>query len=125
MKGLVDVLNCYFGAATLKDVRQDTDVMVTCYDIEARSPVFLKSWYPTHRSVKIQKAARATSAAPTFFEPVPLQIGSEERVLIDGGIFINSPVVSAYAEARKMFPDEKGLLCSIAWYWYIHSAFQI
>jgi uncharacterized protein len=27
-------------------------------------------------------------------------------VLIDGGIFMNSPSVSAYAEARKLFPDD-------------------
>ena len=105
--GLVNVLNCYFGEATLGNLRQDTDVMVTCYDIEARSPVFLKSWYPTHQSVRMQDAARATSAAPTYFEPASLQIGDKERALIDGGIFINSPAVSAYAEARSMFPDEK------------------
>lgn len=106
-KGLVNVLKCYFGEATLENIYRDTEVMVTCYDIERRSPFFLKSWYPMHGSVKIWEAARATSAAPTFFEPVQLQIGNEERNLIDGGIFINSPAVSAYAEAKRIFPDEK------------------
>ena len=53
-------------------------------------------------------AAFATSAAPTFFEPLPLCIAGEEeeRVLIDGGIFINSPAVSAYASARKRIEEE-------------------
>ena len=32
--------------------------------------------------------------------------GGATKALIDGGIFINSPSVSAYAEARKIFPDE-------------------
>ena len=106
-EGLVNVLKCYFGEATLENIYRDIEVMVTCYDIERRSPFFLKSWYPTHGSVKIWEAARATSAAPTFFEPVQLQIGNKERNLIDGGIFINSPAVSAYAEAKRIFPDEK------------------
>ena len=51
-------------------------------------------------------AARATSAAPTYFEPKPLDTGDVASVLIDGGIFMNSPSVSAYAEARKLFPGE-------------------
>ena len=106
-EGIVEVLDGYFGEATLKHVRQCTKVMVTCYDIHAPGPVFLKSWYPEHHSVRIQDAARATSAAPTYFEPIELQIDDTNRALIDGGIFINSPAVSAYAEAKKAFPDEE------------------
>ncbi len=106
-EGIVKVLNCYFGEAELKHVRQCTKVMVTCYDIHAPGPVFLKSWYPEHHSVRIQDAARATSAAPTYFEPIKLKVGDTKRALIDGGIFINSPAVSAYAEAKKAFPCEK------------------
>jgi hypothetical protein len=33
--------------------------------------------------------------------------------LIDGGVFINSPSVSAYAEARKLFPDDEIAMLSI------------
>ncbi len=33
--------------------------------------------------------------------------------MIDGGVFMNSPSVSAYAEARKLFPDEEIALLSI------------
>jgi len=105
--GLVAVLNDYFGESLLENTRQETEVMVTCYDIEGRSPVFLKSWYPTHRAVRMQDAARATAAAPTYFEPVSLDIGDKPHALIDGGVFINSPAVSLYAEARQMFPDEE------------------
>jgi hypothetical protein len=33
-------------------------------------------------------------------------VGGATRALIDGGVFINSPSVSAYAEAKKIFPEE-------------------
>ena len=53
------------------------------------------------------KAARATSAAPTYFEPIQIDIGSQVRTLIDGGIFINTPVVSGYAEATRIIAEEE------------------
>ena len=80
--------------------------MVTSYDIQNRRTVFLKSWHADHRPLLCRDAARATSAAPTYFEPKPLDTGDVLSVLIDGGIFMNSPSVSAYAEARKLFPDD-------------------
>ena len=39
--------------------------------------------------------------------------GEESRTLIDGGVFINSPSVSAYAEARKLFPGEPIAMLSL------------
>ena len=33
-------------------------------------------------------------------------VNAEPRVLVDGGIFINNPAMSAYAEARRIFPDD-------------------
>ena len=80
--------------------------MVISYDIQNRRTVFLKSWHAHHQPLLCRDAARATSAAPTYFEPKPLDTGDVASVLIDGGIFMNSPSVSAYAEARKLFPDE-------------------
>jgi len=58
-------------------------------------------------------AARATSAAPTYFEPANLQWADESRTLIDGGVYMNSPAVSAYAEARKLFPNEPIAMLSL------------
>jgi uncharacterized protein len=68
--------------------------------------VFFKSWREDHRSVQMKHAARATSAAPTYFEPALVPVGGATRALIDGGVFINSPSVSAYAEAKRLFPEE-------------------
>jgi patatin-like phospholipase/acyl hydrolase len=101
---LEGILGRYFADATLGDCKVPT--MVTSYDIQNRRTVFLKSWYADHQLVRCCDAARATSAAPTYFEPKPLDTGDVASVLIDGGIFMNSPSVSAYAEARKLFPDE-------------------
>ena len=106
-EGLEDVLNEYFGEVLLHQTHQTTRTMVTCYDIEAREPLFLKSWRAQHRSIKMKEAARATSAAPTYFEPTQICIESQLRTLIDGGIFINTPVVSAYAEARRIIAEEE------------------
>ena len=101
---LEDILGKYFAGATLADCEVPT--MVTSYDIQNRRTVFLKSWHADHQPVLCRDAARATSAAPTYFEPKPLDTGDVVSVLIDGGIFMNSPSVSAYAEARKLFPDD-------------------
>tara|TARA_Y100000994_G_C15643095_1_gene422101 strand:- start:638 stop:1246 length:609 start_codon:yes stop_codon:yes gene_type:complete len=90
-----------------------TPVMVTSYDIERRKTVFLKSWHPDHSELLCAEASRATSAAPTYFEPVNLQWAEQSATLIDGGVFINSPAVSAYAEACKLFPDEPIAMLSL------------
>ena len=42
-------------------------------------------------------AAHASSAAPTYFEPVR----SATRTLIDGGVFAINPADLAYAEATR------------------------
>lgn len=104
-QGLEDVLQEYFSDDPLGAGL--TNVLVTSYDIRNRKPVFMKSWKEEYRSVLMKHAARATSAAPTYFEPALVQIGSETRALVDGGVFINSPCVSAYAEGKKLFPDEQ------------------
>ena len=103
-EGLRRVLGDQFGDATLGNAR--TMTMVTTYDMQSRRPIFLKSWNPRDVAVQMSDAALATSAAPTFFEPVQLTIGEQARTLIDGGIFVNTPTVSAYAEAIGIFPDE-------------------
>jgi patatin-like phospholipase/acyl hydrolase len=110
-EALEQVLDKYFGDKRMGDC--GTPVMVTSYDIERRKTVFLKSWHADHSELLCAEASRATSAAPTYFEPVNLQWAEQSRTLIDGGVFINSPAVSAYAEARKLFPDEPIAMLSL------------
>ena len=102
---LEGILKEHFGDTRLVDCKVPT--MVTGYDIQSRKAIFLKSWRPSHAQIFCRDAARATTAAPTFFEPKIIDTTETQHILIDGGIFINSPSVSAYAEARVLFPQEK------------------
>lgn len=58
------------------------------------------------------QAARATSAAPTYFEPAKLSSESSDDyfALVDGGVCANNPAMCAYAEARSIWPEEADLL---------------
>jgi patatin-like phospholipase/acyl hydrolase len=110
-KALEGVLAHYFGDRKLGDC--GVPAMVTSYDIQNRRTVFMKSWHPDHAGLLCSDAARATSAAPTYFEPAQLSWAEESRTLIDGGVYMNSPAVSAYAEARKLFPNERIAMLSL------------
>ena len=105
------VLRKYFSNTRLGETLGST--MVTAYDIEDRRTLFLKSWHPDHETVWCRDAARATSAAPTYFEPALIDVHGGQRALIDGGVFVNSPVVSAYAEALKLYPNEPLMVLSL------------
>lgn len=110
-EGLERVLEEYFGDEPLGAAR--TDVLLTSYDIENRAPFFFKSWREEWAGVPMRLAARATSAAPTYFEPVQVPAAGGVHALIDGGVFINNPAMSAYAECVRRFPDEDVFLVSI------------
>jgi hypothetical protein len=103
-KSLEKVLADYFGHVPLSAAL--TKVLVSAYDIQSREPFFFKSWREENANVEMRLAARATSAAPTYFEPALITAAGSMRALVDGGVFINNPAVSAYAEARKVFADE-------------------
>jgi uncharacterized protein len=92
-KGLVRALERYLGdtpmtAATLP-------LLLTAYDTEARAIHLLRS-EGEHSGASMVDAAHATSAAPTYFEPVRL----DGATLIDGGVFAVNPALVAYAELR-------------------------
>ncbi|MGI9553396.1 MAG: CBASS cGAMP-activated phospholipase [Thermodesulfobacteriota bacterium] len=104
-KNLDRVLNKYFGKRTLKSAL--TNVLISSYELEERRPFFFKSWRKEYNAYEMKKVARATSAAPTFFEPLQLKHKNKKIALVDGGVFVNNPAVSAYAEAVRIYPDEK------------------
>ncbi|WP_349359310.1 patatin-like phospholipase family protein [Stappia sp.] len=86
-----------------------TRVVFTAYDIAAREAVFLTNGRQSDGSrpedYYFWQAVRATTAAPALFEPVRAErIGPPggERVLVDGGVFMNNPTLAAYLEARKL-----------------------
>jgi patatin-like phospholipase/acyl hydrolase len=65
----------------------------------------------THSGCKIWEAARATSAAPTFFKRI--EIGNKQP-FIDGGLGCNNPSKLVLKEAQVVFPAQQiGCLVSI------------
>lgn len=107
-RGLETVLEDYFNNTCL--AKSLVKTMLTTYDLEQREPLFLKSWRAEYADVLMRHAARATAAAPTYFEPAKIPVNAEQRVLVDGGIFVNNPAMSAYAEARRIFPNDPDVL---------------
>jgi patatin-like phospholipase/acyl hydrolase len=88
-----------------------TRVAVTTWDAESESAYLLTS-YNGGASVKMWQAARATSAAQTYFEPFACAVGLDTMALTDGGGGENNPSRTALAEAVAAgFPDP--LLISI------------
>ncbi|HBY60962.1 MAG TPA: patatin [Solibacterales bacterium] len=107
-EGIEGVLAQYFGNAMLADAI--TNVVITSYEIERRLPFFFRSERakadPGY-NFPMAKVARATSAAPTYFEPLKLDEagGADYYGLIDGGVFANNPAMCGYVDARRLFPD--------------------
>ena len=87
--GLVAALERHLGAARMPDARPA--LLLTAYDIERRRAVFLRST----DDVSMVDAAHASSAAPTYFEPVRV----DGAALVDGGVYAANPAVCAFAEA--------------------------
>ena len=90
-----------------------TKLLVSSYDIENQRTFFFKSWNEKHKSVKMRDIARATTAAPSYFEPAQVSINGKVHTLIDGGVFANNPALSAYSEAKRLFPEEEMLIVSL------------
>lgn len=88
-------------------------VLITNYDIHNNCPFLFKSWKEDRNFIKLKDALRATTAAPTYFAPKYLEVNQEKRVLVDGGVFTNNPAACAYANSKKLFPNEEIVLVSI------------
>lgn len=106
--GIERVLLEYFGASRLRDAF--TDVLIASYEIERSLPFFFRSSlareHPDY-DFPARDVARATSAAPTYFQPMKLPTGtnSDRYTLIDGGVFANNPAACALVEAKTTHPD--------------------
>jgi uncharacterized protein len=88
-RGLVTTLRRHLGDTRLADAT--TAVLLTTYDLETRAALVLGN----EDDLAMVDAAHASSAAPTYFEPV--RVGA--RTLIDGGVFATNPAMLAYAQA--------------------------
>lgn len=99
---LESVLKNYFQDLTLKELIRPC--LITGYDVRQYKPIFFTQQDADNpaRNYLVRDVARATSAAPTYFQaaaPESLdQIPNAEPV-IDGGVFANNPAACAYVEA--------------------------
>jgi patatin-like phospholipase/acyl hydrolase len=99
--GLEAALDRYLGAATLSGAL--ADVLVTAYDISGRFAFFFRSARarddPAYDFPLVQ-VARATAAAPSYFEPAEAtdMAGARTYPLIDGGVYAVNPSMCAYAD---------------------------
>jgi patatin-like phospholipase/acyl hydrolase len=89
------------------------DLIVPAYDTALPGPYFFKTTKaratPETDDFPLSVVARATSAAPTYFEPVEL----DERALVDGGVFAVNPAMSAFAEVLKEVDAREVVLLSL------------
>jgi patatin-like phospholipase/acyl hydrolase len=99
--GLNRALQRYLGESMLSEAL--ADVLVTAYDIHDRFAFFFRSSRarndPTYDFSLVQ-VARATAAAPSYFEPVEVtdRAGARTYPLIDGGVYAVNPSMVAYAD---------------------------
>jgi len=110
--GAESVFEKYFGETKLSEAL--TDVIITSYEIETRSSWFFKSSKAKmkdqqNRDAYMKDIARATSAAPSYFEPKQIKM-HDTFSFIDGGVFANNPAMCAYVEAKCTYLNEENFL---------------
>ena len=89
------------------------DLIIPAYDTALPGPYFFKSTKardePAEHDFPLSLVARATSAAPTYFEPV--EAGA--RALVDGGVFAANPAMCGLAEVLKEVSPRDVVLLSL------------
>jgi uncharacterized protein len=99
--GLNRALDRYLAEARLSDAL--ADVLVTAYDIHDRFAFFFRSARARNDPAydfPLVRVARATAAAPSYFEPAEVTdvAGTRTYPLIDGGVYAVNPAMCAYAD---------------------------
>ena len=97
-EGIQNLCKRWFGMKHMNQAKVPTLIMA--YNLSVGQPQMIRSFgegadYPTW------VAARATSAAPTYFSPIEYA----GKLLVDGGVVANNPALYAYFEARKLYPE--------------------
>ncbi|MGB7340922.1 MAG: patatin-like phospholipase family protein [Phototrophicaceae bacterium] len=105
--GIDSVLDYCFGDLNLSDSLGN--VLITSYEIQRRQPWFFRSSKARHATTcdfKMHDVVRASTAAPTYFEPAQIFHPDAESyfALIDGAMQANNPALCAYVEARDKNP---------------------
>jgi patatin-like phospholipase/acyl hydrolase len=109
------VFNDYFADVRLSQLLKPS--LIPSYNIYKRSTHFFTQHDAVHdpsRDYYVREVARATSAAPTYFEPARVvAMDGSSHPLVDGGVFANNPAMCAYAEACQIIGSKKVEDCSV------------
>jgi patatin-like phospholipase/acyl hydrolase len=104
------LLKSYFGDVKLSELLKPC--IIPSYNIFKRSTHFFTQHDAKEKAgydFFVREVARATSAAPTYFEPARVySMAGVSFPLVDGGVFANNPSLCAYAEARQQFKRDDG-----------------
>ena len=103
VRPLEKALQEFFGDIQLSDLQ--SHLIVPTHDMARGTSYFFREDKP----YKVWEAARATTAAPTYFKPFK----RKKHIWIDGGIYMNNPSLVAYRRARELWPNEKYEIISI------------
>jgi len=88
------------------------DLIVPAYDTAGPGPYFFKSRKARDSAgddFPLSTVARATSAAPTYFEA----LRADGQSLVDGGVFAINPAMCAFAEVLRWSPGTEVVLLSL------------
>ena len=97
------LLDEVYGDTLLSEAKVPT--MAVSTDTNGCKSFIFRSW--DSHGFLVREAARATSAAPTYFAPAVFidRETNEKLTLIDGGMIANNPILATYIEARKLYPN--------------------
>lgn len=113
--GLEACLQEVFGDKRLRDCTIPT--LITSWDLGMGEPCLFKSakaQADKDRDYLLRRVCRATSAAPTYFEPANVKSADGVlRTLVDGGVCANNPAMVALIEAYKLAPHADVTLISL------------
>ena len=100
--GIQTLSQKWFGVIPMDKAKVPTLIMA--YDLSDGRPQMIRS-YGEEGSFPAWVAARATSAAPTFFSPCEYA----GKLLVDGGVIANNPALYAYSFTKALCQNLLGL----------------
>lgn len=100
-KGLDSNLSEYFNGLKLSNMLGQG--IVTAYDVKYNEVVMFKSRKSSEEGfdADLKDVCRATSAAPTYLPAYEMKFSGKDRILVDGGVYVNNPTMAAVADAIK------------------------
>jgi uncharacterized protein len=110
-EGLEEYLKEKFGLDRhLSQLESKSDVTVFSYDIQNDCPYYFNSQKAStspEDDYMVWQAARATSAAPTYFKAAKCSSQQNAPIYVDGGVYINNPALELLIHAKNLNPSQQ------------------